>query len=1035
MQAPTAVCPRNKWQTFRGGNDYYILSMEEAAGVTDRAKIDRKTKMGARLIFVVSWLLAAGAGAAEQVSLSAITFSRMPSYTLRSWQIDEGLPFDDIRDLLQRKNGYLWIATLSGLARFDGLVFETFSSSTAEGLCSNKARSLFEDRDQRLWIGHDNGSITMRQGTAFIPVSLPREWPDQPVAGFIQKTDGSVWAVNARGDMVDTAPGGRLYPATADFTEVTVAGDRILANGGNNAFLFSPESIPEAAEIKTIRNRNDRLILGGNQRLWQLSDNRLSACEGADQTADRISLPWQDQNDTQVLQCSDGTLILGSAFTGVMIIDPKGSRSEVMRDAVLPANCVQCLYEDREGTVWIGTNKGLCSVRRNKIGHILTCNDWAGQTPWSIIPASSGGVWLGTRGRRLYQVDKENVTQYLNPNLPMYVHLGTEDPSGALWVSTFRSQLFRLSGNQLERIPLPKECIEYVHPMCWDRNQTLWLGWRDGVWCRQNGSWKNPLPEGHGLTDITAICEGSDGAIWIGTASSGLAKWADGRLTHFNSSEGLPSESIRCLYFDKENEALWIGTSSGGLAFHRNGCITSVPTASGINARVIAQILEDRRGRLWLVSDQGVLVAEKTQLLEVAATPGRHIRPILFDHETELALQSIGQRFHGAVSTDGDIYFITKKGMAIIDPTEIERSAFAVPAHISQLSFGETVIRTDEGSRYTLPAGTRQVSIAFTGLSFVLPERLQFRYRLKNHENQWIEIGETRSLALRNMLPGSYHMELQARTSDGPWSDRTGTLDFVIRAYYYETAWFKTAVVLLAVFTAVMFALYIARQVHDRKLAEAEKLRAVEQERSRISMDLHDEIGAGLTRMTLLSELVQEDYADGRDAADDDRPVDRLLSQTRRLVNSLDEVVWTITPDNDRLSSLCDYLGKYAENYMRDAGIRCRLDIPFDLPEWIIPGPVRHDIFLITREIMNNVVKHAEATVVDFRFLLEKEGLTMIIKDNGVGFSGEADERFHRGIAGIRQRTEKYQGTMDVTSSPGEGTALNIHFPRKSIQL
>ena len=985
-----------------------------------------------RLVLIAAWLLAAGTVTAEQVSLSAITFSRMPSYTLRSWQIDEGLPFDDIRDVLQRKNGYLWIATLSGLARFDGLVFETFSSSTAEGLCSNKARSLFEDREQQLWIGHDNGRITMRQGAAFIPVSLPREWPDQPVVGFSQKPDGSVWAVNARGDMVDTTPGGRLYPAPAAFTEVTVAGDRILASDENETYLFSPESIPEPAEIKTITGRDDRLILGGNQRLWLLSGNRLSAYEEKDHTANSITLPWQDQNDTLILQCSDRTMILGSAFTGVMIIDPKGNRSEVMRDAILPANCVQCLYEDREGTVWIGTNKGLCSARRNKIGHILSCNEWAGQTPWSILPASSGGVWLGTRGRRLYQVGKENVTQYLNPNLPMYVHLGTEEPSGSLWVSTFRSQLFRLNGDQMERIPLPEECIEYVHPMCWDRNQTLWLGWRDGIWCRQNGSWKDPLPENHGLTDITTICEGSNGAIWIGTASSGLAKWTDGRLTHFNSPEGLPSESIRCLYYDKENDTLWIGTNSGGLAFCKNGRITPVPSTSGINARVIAQILEDRQKRLWLVSDQGVLVAEKERLLNVAFSPEQQIRPILFDNETELALQSIGQQFHGAVSTAGDLYFITKKGMAIIDPSDIRRSTLSVPAHVCEVSYGKTSLHPRQENRYTLPAGTRQLTVAYTGLSFVLPERLQFRYRLKKHENQWVEVGETRSITLRNMLPGSYHLELQARTCDGPWSKTSGTLDFTIKAYYYETAWFKAATVLIAVLTAVLLALYIARQVHKRKLAEAEKLRAVEQERSRISMDLHDEIGAGLTRMTLLSELVMDDIPDTQT---DDRPVDRLISQARRLVNSLDEVVWTITPDNDRLSSLCDYLGKYAENYMRDAGIRCRLDIPFELPEWIIPGPVRHDIFLITREILNNVVKHAEATVVDFRFSLENDSLSMMIRDNGKGISGEADERFHRGMAGLRQRAEKYQGTLQVSSAPDKGTALLFHFPKKSIQL
>lgn len=331
--------------------------------------------------------------------------------------------------------------------------------------------------------------------------------------------------------------------------------------------------------------------------------------------------------------------------------------------------------------------------------------------------------------------------------------------------------------------------------------------------------------------------------------------------------------------------------------------------------------------------------------------------------------------------------------------------------------------------RLEVPPGKRQIEVRYTALSFVSPDRVRFRYKLIGLEEDWIEAGTRRSAQYSFLRPGDYQFQVAACNNDGVWNTLGSTLALQVLPYFYQTWWFLGLAGLLATAAvAVTVRQYVVRGMR-RELVRLDRQRAVERDRARIARDIHDDLGAGLTHITLLSEVARRSPAQ-----EVPTHLNHISDMARELTRAMDETVWALNPQNDSLEGLMTYVTKYAQDYLNVAGIRCRLDLPARLPLHGLSAEVRHNLYFAIKETLNNVVKHARASEVWLRLSLKSDGFDLVIEDDGRGLNGDnktetsSNGRLYsgNGLGNLDQRLSSAGGRCVVSSKPGRGTRVEF---------
>lgn len=314
----------------------------------------------------------------------------------------------------------------------------------------------------------------------------------------------------------------------------------------------------------------------------------------------------------------------------------------------------------------------------------------------------------------------------------------------------------------------------------------------------------------------------------------------------------------------------------------------------------------------------------------------------------------------------------------------------------------------------TLPPGRGEVAIHYNALSFQAPEKNRFKYKLDDVD--WNEVGASR-VAHFYLTPGSYRFQVMACNNDGVWNPTAASLAFVLQPHYWQTWWFKLAGVVAAGLLLVAWYRY--------RMA---RLREIENLRVQIAADLHDDVGARLTKVAMVTEMVDGQTTE----ADRIKPQIRNISTTtREIIQAMDEIVWTINPKNDTLDNLANYIFHHAQDYFHNSGIRCRMDLPAQLPELPISTETRHNLFMAVKEAMNNVLKHAGATEVRISLALAEGGLTFIVADNGRGFHLNGEHRTGDGLINMQKRLAQIGGRLVLESEPGRGTNVKMEAKAK----
>jgi signal transduction histidine kinase/ligand-binding sensor domain-containing protein len=971
----------------------------------------------------------------------------------RSWRSDEGLPDNDVSGIAQTADGFLWVGTKAGLVRFDGNRFDEFSVLNIKSVPSGGVRTLFLDKSGRLWLSMDRGIVVCVESTSAKVYSTEDGLPATQLQAFAEDADGGIWISYGgrrtiaciKDDRVTLFGEGEGIPGGASWIAPDSKGELWLAKGGHLSVFRKGKFV---SLINFPQDGNVRIAPAAKRGIWISSGSKIWKYEEGGDLQDMGELPG-GISATALMEDRSGALWIGTGANGLFRRNDSGLER-------MPSSHrqIECLYEGREGNIWVGTDGGgLNRVRPRAVQLIGTEEGLPFETVRSVCQESSGAIWIVTENGLLASRKGSNwsiMSQSTDwpGGFPTCV---ANDTNGGVWIGTSDHGLYRFQDGQFQNWRVTNGLSsDNIRGLLINPKGDVWITYFSRLQKFHQGVFQTiPLPTG--TRYLRAMAEDASGDLWCGTSDGALLHLQNNELEDETEKIQHGPASIRCLYTTSDG-ALWIGYASFGLGHFKNGKYARITTAEGLKNNFISQIVEDKMGRLWIASNGGIFQLSLAEASEVAddLASGRRARLRSIAYGRAEGLPSLQPNYDITLpsamrSADGQIWMAMRTGLAVVHtenirdnpdlpPVLVERvtedgQAIAVYDSKSPMRDSETRALTDLHQKQPhlhLKANYRRLEIDFTALSFLAPENVNFRYRLEPLEDDWSEAGTERKATYLHLSSGDYTFHVIACNNSGVWNEAGAKLNFTVLPFFWQRTSFQLS--MLAVFTLCVIA--IVRYVSFRRLRD--QVRLLEQqtllhkERARIAKDIHDDLGANLTQITLLSELTRQDMAAPVKAGEH---VEKISTTARQVMKSLDEIVWAVNPRNDTLPHLVDYLGQFTIDFLRAPGIRCRLDLPEHPPEINVPADIRHNLFLAVKEALNNIVKHAGAKEVRLGMDVSNGKLHVVITDDGHGFERPPQDAWADGLRNMRQRMAEIGGDCSIESHAGAGTTITFDVP------
>ncbi len=700
-------------------------------------------------------------------------------------------------------------------------------------------------------------------------------------------------------------------------------------------------------------------------------------------------------------------------------------------------NVVWSICQDSSGILWVGTHEGLSEIHRYANGEIKFVNhthlqnnknSLSSDIVTTIVETSfePGVLWIGTYGGGLTKLipgkNEGDIAQFIH-----YKHT-QNDPSsissnailniiesraepGILWIGTARGGLnkFIIEENKF---------ISYKH----------------------NPADANSISN----NDIHTIWESINepDILWIGTIGGGLNKFniKSETFTSFQydleNTNSLSSDIVLSIYqSSKFPETLWIGTAEGGLNKLEisSGLFTHFTTRNGLPNNIINGILEDSEGKLWISTNNGL------SRFDIKSNTFRN-------YDVQDGLQE--NEFNGNAyfaSKNGELFFGGMNGFNSFYPSEIKDNPNIPPVIVTDFKiFNRSVLvysdLEDSGENYSdliylekSITETAQIELSyrhnffsfdFAALDFAAPNKNQYAHKMEGFDDEWIFIGNRRFASYTNLDPGEYMFRIKGANNDGIWNEEGTSIKIIIHPPFWKTWWFLTIFWTIMAVTILGTVRYITTRKLKKQIEKLEREREMEKERTRISRDMHDEVGSSLTEIAIVSEIVKKNI---------DKPdevvghLNNISSQIAEIIDNISQIIWAINPKNDPLDNLISYLRQFGKNYLSKADIKCNFETEEKIPDFHLSAEVRRNVFLVLKEALNNIVKHSCATEVSIRISVLDSKMTLEVIDNGKGI--EKKNGFGNGLINMQKRIEDINGKFDIESEPGKGTNIKLALP------
>jgi ligand-binding sensor domain-containing protein/two-component sensor histidine kinase len=947
--------------------------------------------------------------------------SRFDGYEFTTYGTDQGLPRSSVLDFIETRSGDYWAATSGGLSRFhpgpqSGRMFRPYRL-TGDPKTENAA-AVLEDRTGVIWCGATHGLYRLEppDSARLIDLGMPRGHPYQVVHALLEDREGAIWAGSGSG----------LYR---------------LGRDGQTRRYTTQDGLPDDDVSALLEDRQGRIWIGCGTGLCRSVPNPGAGARLVDRvytTKDGLS----GNNIRTILETSEGKLWFGN-FGGLSeltsLAEPDHPHFQNYRAAEgLSDRGAQTLAEDRQRNLWVGTEgEGAIKIVRSGFTTYGLPDGLHDPNITSIFEDLAGDLCVLSQGRQLWinRFDGQRFRATLPKFPPAIKFFGWgwkqtafQDRAGEWWIPTAHGLLRFPKVGSIEHLAhtSPKALYnarnglvaEDVFRLFEDSAGDIWLstsadrGPRNGLsqWLRATGSFRDHSS----VTSALALAFREDrlGALWIGfDIPTGLARYRNGRFEFFTVADGLPAGDIRDLYLDRSGR-LWIASAEGGLgriddpgAPHPR--IVTISAAQGLSGNAVHCITEDLSGKIYVGTGHGV---------DRLDPDGSGIR-----HYTTADGLSPGEVQAAFRDRHGTLWVATHLGLSQLIP-EPDRPQSPPPIRITRVSIGGTPytisgLGESQISGPVLPHGQNFIQFDFVGLGFGAGEKLRYQYRLEGAGGDWSAPAENRNVHYASLSPGRYRFLVRALNAPGLASAQPAAVSFTVLTPVWMRWWF-----VLPAGTALAMLLYAAHRYRLGRLLELERVR------TRIATDLHDDIGASLSQISILSEVARR-HAGDVDALE--KPLAEIAGASRELLASMSDIVWSINPQRDRLRDLVERMRRFATEVFTTSDIEFQFHAPAAELEGKLDPDMRRQVFLIFKESVNNIVRHADCTQVEIQFSVGNAGLILSVRDDGKGFDAGRPSSGN-GLASMRQRAASLKGSLEIKVDEDGGTRVILCVPART---
>jgi len=834
---------------------------------------------------------------------------------------------------------------------------------TESGLPQNTVHSILQTHDGYLWLGTEGGLVRF-DGIKFT-LHDSQNTPvihSNNIRALLEDREQALWIGTADGLAVFRAGGKAVFTREQGLPNSSVwsisqdgAGRlRVLTAGG--AAEYRNGRFKSIESKGSLENNTGVVLKDARGALWIANRGVKRIVNGKIE-----SFPANDPLSGDVVlsmfEDREGNLWLGSESNGLTVLrDPKITS--------YADGLVRCVYQDRLGAIWLGTNGGLTKIDGGKTTHFAVEDGLSSNLVFALGENTEGDLLVGTQ-------DGLNVIHEGHVKL-----LTTADG-------------------------LADDLVRSLHT---DADGSVWIGTRRGltVW---KGSIFHTYTEADGLGSdfVGALARTKDGALWVGTLR-GLTRIKDGQFQTFGGSV------VTALYEDSAG-ALWIGTQDSGLQRIRNGRMFRYRPSLGLPVSIYAIV--ENGGDLWLTSKTGIFRVSKAELDSEGA-----LSIAQYGAADGMRVNECSEGGHPAAwrSKDGALWFATLRGVSTIDRRIASANALAPPVSVEAFSVDDRTVDL-QGDKDIRP-GHERLSFEYTGLSFVSPQRVRFRYKLDGFDRAWVEAGTRRAAYYTSLPPGDYRFRVTARANDGAWNKNDAVLAFRLLPRFYQTYWFYLLLSLALALSAYALYRWRVSQVEAR-------FNAVLGERNRIAREIHDTLAQGFVAVSLQLEVLARKLENTPEGVKD------LLRQTRAMVqSSLNEArqsIWELRSQGSDARDLRARLSKLAIEIAERSGMKVQYQVLGTYRA--LPENIESELLKIGQEALTNVVRHAKAKLVKIDLAYEGRKVRMTIADDGSGFAGAVNSvgpEGHFGLRGMRERAAQIGAQLNVTSRVGQGTQIDV---------
>jgi len=976
---------------------------------------------------------------------------RLSEYQKQNWQVEDGLPDNNVRMIAQRPNGMLLIATSSGIYNFDGLRFQPLPGNSAEKTgdatgnesVSNEAiNAILPAGKDDLWIGTDGRGVLHQTSAGTVNISEQAGHFHERIRNFYLDSSGVLWIATQNG--VERYKDGRMELIAETGM---ISGDIFspFAEDGNGGMFYITSSglyhwhngkaVPFAlhlpkgeSPVAAYRDPQHRIWIGTSNHVLQLVPYGSQGHNAEPQFEDKVSVTVSGTVST-MLGDAMGNLWIGTRHAGLWRLASDGLFQWTTRNG-LSDDSIRCMFLDDEQNLWIGMLSG--GLSRWRKGALAPYGDQEGfhaAYAANVLADSHGDLWLGTWDKGLFRLRNGHLTDTTPPTMPnaMPIRALAEDRKGQIWVGTWFDGVYRYDGREFHHYLLgnesPGNAVSAVLPA---HSGGLWIGTYTGLLYFPSGE-PDPQKQLQMLESqlVTCLAEDKDGSILVGT-STGLYRVRNGKA---EAIMDLARAYILSITSDSAGY-LWVGTKAGGLRLIRDDRVIAVPANAGLPNYAVSTATEDQDGHLWLGTSRGIVRVPLQELHEVVDGHRSTISTVLLDKADGMRSSECGglSRPLSARLPDGTLWFVTTKGY--VYTTDVAEKMDAAHPVASIVGWTPSIdpnsadlVPTSSNTEITLEPGHTDLLLFFNAKLLANPGHIEFRYRLAGYDAGWTTT-RARVARYRHLPPGTYSFEVQARSAGEDWSTPVASTTVRQRPYLYQSWYFYVAILILVV--TVMAQLFRRRM----QLMKG-RIGIILEERSRIARECHDTLMAGFAAVSWQLEATAKLF---RDNKSENTPPAQSCELARSMVAHCQaearRIIWDLRDTDEVTGILSHALTRTLSMNVAPETIETTFDVDGDeLP--LAPGCV-HQLVCIGQEAVSNAIRHADPTRITIHLRYDADMLTLSIRDNGRGFqrSHHAEGMGgHFGIPVMEERARKVGGVLRVTSAESGGTEVTVKVP------